>query len=449
MAITVSLPTNLNFPHRGVLARDDFVNAQEASQDILAGTWTTNANTFAIEANALEENVNAKEESAVSAATDAVAASNFMGTWINQTTALGQSWEYSGVIYKVLIAGNTSPIATPSNWFALTIASQIKNTPNGNISATTVQGALNELDTEKAMVGNVPVDIHASTSKTTPVDADELGITDSESAFTLKKLTWANLKATLKTYFDTQYISSYSQTIGAFSNLKASATGLSANVTITCDEIAVENSSNAYATLRAVSLTVAGTSVGANGLDTGTLATSTWYSLWIIWNGTTAAGLMSLSATAPTLPSGYTHKARVGWVRTDSTANKYPLSFIQAGKTVQYKVATGSNLTALPSPISGVQGSFTTPTWVAGSISNYTPTTAVRIGVLIPVAAGGAMVAPNNSYGAGNSTTNPPPISANGNVSSSGWFNLESTNIYYASDTASRGAFILGWEDNL
>lgn len=47
---------------------------------------------------------------------------------------------------------------------------------------------------------------HAATSKTTPVDADELPIVDSAASWGLKKLTWANLKATLKTYFDTLYL---------------------------------------------------------------------------------------------------------------------------------------------------------------------------------------------------------------------------------------------------
>lgn len=47
---------------------------------------------------------------------------------------------------------------------------------------------------------------HAATGKTTPVDADELGIADSAASFVLKKLTWANLKATLKTYLDTLYV---------------------------------------------------------------------------------------------------------------------------------------------------------------------------------------------------------------------------------------------------
>lgn len=43
------------------------------------------------------------------------------------------------------------------------------------------------------------------TAKTTPVDADTMTLWDSAASFVAKKLTWANLKATLKTYFDTLY----------------------------------------------------------------------------------------------------------------------------------------------------------------------------------------------------------------------------------------------------
>lgn len=46
---------------------------------------------------------------------------------------------------------------------------------------------------------------HAAASKATPVDADELPLVDSASGNALAKLTWANLKATAKTYFDTLY----------------------------------------------------------------------------------------------------------------------------------------------------------------------------------------------------------------------------------------------------
>lgn len=52
---------------------------------------------------------------------------------------------------------------------------------------------------------DIAADIVAATGKTTPVDADLLALVDSAASNVLKKLTWANLKATLKTYFDTLY----------------------------------------------------------------------------------------------------------------------------------------------------------------------------------------------------------------------------------------------------
>jgi len=243
--------------------------------------------------------------------------------------------------------------------------------------------------------------------------------------------------------------------VGSFSNLKSSATGTSATITVTADEIVVENASNAYKTLRSVSLSIAGTSVGANALDTGTIAINTWYSLWVIWNGTTTAGLMSISATAPTLPGGYTHKARIGWIRTDASGNKYPLAFKQYGRTVQYAVTSGSNVVNMPQMASGSAGSVTTPTWVSVAIGSFIPSSAVRIkGVLAVGDNGGGMVAPNNSFGAYNSSTNPPPCSGNWSANMSGTrigfdFALESSNIYWATINIAAQLYCFGWEDNL
>lgn len=42
--------------------------------------------------------------------------------------------------------------------------------------------------------------VHAATEKTTPADADELGLIDSAASYVLKRLTWANVKATLLTW---------------------------------------------------------------------------------------------------------------------------------------------------------------------------------------------------------------------------------------------------------
>jgi hypothetical protein len=238
---------------------------------------------------------------------------------------------------------------------------------------------------------------------------------------------------------------------GTFKNLKASATGLSANISVSADEIAVENGSNAYQTLRAIALTISGAASGvANGLDTGALAINTWYSVWVIWNGATAAGLLSLSPTAPTMPGGYTHKARVGWIRTDASGSKFPLGFVQYGRSTQYVVAAGSNVTALPIIASGIQGAVST-TLVAASVSSFVPTTASRIlGTLF-------------NGGGGNSSQISPSITAatpgGAGIDTSGAggstqivkfdFLLESTNLYYSGNGASSDARCNGWEDNL
>lgn len=47
--------------------------------------------------------------------------------------------------------------------------------------------------------------INGAATKATPVDADSIGLVDSAASNVIKKLTWANVKSTLKTYFDTLY----------------------------------------------------------------------------------------------------------------------------------------------------------------------------------------------------------------------------------------------------
>lgn len=55
---------------------------------------------------------------------------------------------------------------------------------------------------------------HAAASKATPVDADELPLVDSAASNVLKKLTWTNLKAAAKAYFDTLYLTIAAATSG-------------------------------------------------------------------------------------------------------------------------------------------------------------------------------------------------------------------------------------------
>lgn len=69
-------------------------------------------------------------------------------------------------------------------------------------------------------VGIKPVagSIHAATSKTTPADADEIPLADSAASFSLKKLTWANLKAAIKSYYDSVAATLTNKTIDTASN---------------------------------------------------------------------------------------------------------------------------------------------------------------------------------------------------------------------------------------
>jgi len=242
---------------------------------------------------------------------------------------------------------------------------------------------------------------------------------------------------------------------GNFKKLAISTTGTNATVTCSADEISVENSSNLYKTLRTVSLAINSAGSGANGLDTGSLATSTWYSVWVISkDDNTTAGLISTSETAPTMPSGYTYKARIGWVKTDGTVNKYPLRIRQYGRKVTYSPAAGGNLTSLPQMASGVAGDISAPTWVSVATGNFIPPTAYHITLLLVTGGNtSCLAAPNNNYGNYISNTNPPPLGAFGNSGAtdltSGVMTIESSNIYWASNGSSCSLNIIGWEDNI
>jgi len=243
---------------------------------------------------------------------------------------------------------------------------------------------------------------------------------------------------------------------GAFRNLTGSASGLDADVDYAVDEIVLGDGSGNYAVARNVTKTITMSTSGAGGLDTGAVAASTWYYGYVIVkdDGTVAA-LASLSASSPTLPAGYTKWARVGSFRTDATANKYPLAFAQADRSVQYKVASGSNVTGLPKMASGSAGSVTVPTYVAVSVANFIPPTAKVIKLLVYVSSVSdrVSVVPNASYGPQLSTTNPPmhqlfPNGTAGMYSYPTAMILESASIYWASLGAGCGLHCVGWEDS-
>jgi len=246
---------------------------------------------------------------------------------------------------------------------------------------------------------------------------------------------------------------------GAFRDLTGSATGLSALATYAADELTLGDETGNFQTLRTWSGSITMTTLGVNGLDVGAVAASTWYHAYAIAKPDgSKAFIASLSSTGPsfTNAAGYTKWVRIGAFRTDGTANKFPLAFVQYGRSVAWKVVAASNMPNLPILGSGAAGSTTVPTWVGIGISAVVPPTASMIDVAANTQTntGDVIVAPNAAYGAITSTTNPPPLGSRGS-SSGGWgmfsrkMILESTSIYWASSGAAGLIFALGWEDSL
>lgn len=236
---------------------------------------------------------------------------------------------------------------------------------------------------------------------------------------------------------------------GTFKNLKVSHTGNTAS-TITADAIVLSNGSGSYHISGPVNCSIDWSASGAAGkLDTGALSNTTWYYDWVIYNGTTTSCLGSASSSAPTMPGGYTYSARVGSDITDGSAHL--LRVLQFNRSARYVVTSATNTAALTILASGTAGSISVPTWASISISGCVPPTASKVAVVLGTGTTG-MLAPNNAYGAYNSTSNPPPMVVNNAgavINELSDLTIESSNIYWASNGGSALVACYGWEDNL
>jgi hypothetical protein len=164
------------------------------------------------------------------------AADNAGGT----QAAVGASWRVleHNLVGALLSANNLSDLtdaptartnlglSNPSNYPTLnqsTTGSAAKWTTARNVDGQPLDGS--------ADITVIAPGTHAATSKATPVDADELPLVDSAASNVLKKLTWANLKATLKAYFDTLYVAiggaytAFAPTVAATSGTFTTASG--------------------------------------------------------------------------------------------------------------------------------------------------------------------------------------------------------------------------------
>lgn len=242
---------------------------------------------------------------------------------------------------------------------------------------------------------------------------------------------------------------------GAYKNLliKNNTTTPNSILDVTADVVTVSDTSNNTFVLNSISVSPNISTSGVNGLDTGSVAANTWYYIWVVFNPSAAASatnpgvVFSVSSTSPTMPSGYTYKMRIGAQRTDASSLFYRVK--QVNNQASYVVTSSTNTAALPLLAYGAAGSVTTPTWVAINCSTYTPSTATHVHFFSRALSGYNILAPNNSYGAYNWTTNPAPIVHAATSSLYGTFQLETTNVYWASQNVLSRVFCYGWEDNI
>ena len=176
---------------RGVDVQTTFVTKQEDFQDHLQGTTVTELNALKTQINTTVSgmngavtNVNTK---ASEADADALSASNSANT---ATTKAGEA---------STSAGQASTSATKANQWA---------DNNYNVAVETGKYSAKHWSTvaQNTVNNKVDKDISSYANKATPADADLIPLSDSASGFGIKKLSWANIKATLKTYFDSLYM---------------------------------------------------------------------------------------------------------------------------------------------------------------------------------------------------------------------------------------------------
>lgn len=94
------------------------------------------------------------------------------------------------------------------------------------------------------------------------------------------------------------------------------------------------------------------TASGESGLDTGSATASTWYHIWGIGRTDgTLNGILSLSTTAPTLPTGYEYQGYLGAIYLDASSNLVEMEILGSVASIVPNNVVGSAGPASYTPI--------------------------------------------------------------------------------------------------
>lgn len=160
---------------------------------------------------------------------------------------------------------------------------------------------------------------------------------------------------------------------GQYRNLSVIVSGVGYQGTVAADCIVVEGDDFSSKLIRDVNLSFNGANSGQNGLDNGAMTAGNWYYIHVIHNPTTdtTASLISLSATNPALPAGYTNSTRVGAAYSLSEA------FRPSTKTNEYVLwGVGTTMNSVV-----VLNAASSTTVTPFSLSTAKPPTAKKISI--------------------------------------------------------------------
>ena len=143
----------------------------------------------------------------------------------------------------------------------------------------------------------------------------------STATYTVETGTFVRVNSLIKLFNGTAWITVSNPGMLGKRKLEVYTTSSSA-LTVKAEELMLKNSSTGeFNYVESVNKTCSITSSGAGGLDTGSESSATMYYVWVISDGTNVNTLLSLSDTAPTMPSGYIYKRLVSEIFNDASGN--------------------------------------------------------------------------------------------------------------------------------
>ena len=234
-----------------------------------------------------------------------------------------------------------------------------------------------------------------------------------------------------------------------FRGLKATASGTT--VTVAALEATLRNAAGlaAYGSgLTGLTATIGGTAGTLGRLDAGAIAANTWYTVYVVGNGSGGFGTQfSLSDTAPSpLVAGYGYYARVGQFYVGASTASW-VGLVQADQRVWYAAELAS---------ASLTGSVS---WAALALTGYVPPSASvavgNVGIKSSATSRGMALAMNNAGGGGQYFGAGMLGTAWGGAYASAPFRVPvsvvsgNATLYYKTDAATAAAYqwqVAGWE---